>query len=132
MIDRILVLEPHITIHYNALDEILLADWTGEQNKETVMDGCEKMLFYLDYYKCNKVLNDNTNVTSIWSEASEWVATDWFPRMSKAGCKYFAWVYSPNIYSKLSTDETLRYGTRNIITLTFNSTDTANSWLKVM
>lgn len=132
MIDRILSFDPHITIHYNAVDEILYADWTGDQNKESVQDGCEKMLQYLSMYKCSKVLNDNTNVTSIWSDASAWVATDWFPRMAAAGCKFFAWVYSPNIYSKLSTDEVLKFGTRNVITITFQSKDTAAAWLKVM
>ncbi len=132
MIDRILLLEPHVTIHYNALDDIMYCDWTGEQNIHTVTDGCENILAFLSQYKCSKVLNDNTNVTSIWSEASQWVALDWFPRMSRAGCKFFAWVYSPNLYSKLSTDETLKYGTGDVITITFNNRDTANSWLKVM
>ena len=132
MIDRILALEPHITIHYNAIDDILYSDWTGDQTKESVQDGCEKMLHFLKLYKSAKVLNDNTHVTSIWSEASDWVATDWFPRMSAAGCKFFAWVYSPNIYSKLSADEALKFGTRNIITITFQDKDTAAAWLKVM
>lgn len=132
MIDRILVLEPHITIHYNALDDILYADWTGEQTKDSVVDGCEKILHYLNHYKSIKVLNDNTHVTSIWSEASEWVAADWFPRMNNAGCKFFAWVYSPNIYSKLSADETLKYGIRDVITITFQHKDTAEAWLKFM
>ena len=132
MIDRILTLEPHITIHYNAIDDILFADWTGEQTRETIMDGCEKMLLYLKQFRCQKILNDNTNVTSIWSHAAEWVETDWFPRLSAAGCAFLAWIYSPNIYSKLSADEALRFGTGSIITITFHDKSTAESWLKVM
>lgn len=132
MIDRILILEPHITIHYNAVDDILYADWTGEQTNETVRDGCEKVLHYMKQFRCQKILNDNTNVTSIWSEAADWVATDWFPRMGAAGCKFFAWIYSPNIYSKLSTDEALKYGTGSVITITFKNKETAQAWLKVM
>ena len=132
MIDRILALEPHISIHYNALDDIMYADWTGEQTRESVIDGCEKIVQYIKQYKCSKLLNDNTHVTSIWSDGADWVAAEWFHMLNDAGCKLLAWVYSPNIYSKLSADEALKYGTKTVITLTFQSKETAASWLKVM
>ena len=86
MTRKILTKEPHITLGYDVLNDILLADWTGNQTKESVMDGCERMLTYLKMYRISKVLNDNTNVTSIWDDAAEWVAVDWFPRMHQAGC----------------------------------------------
>ena len=128
---RILLLEPSITITYNDEFEGLYVDWTGDQNKETVMRGCELMLDCLKAEKCRKVLNDNTHVTSIWSEASKWVAVDWFPRMHEAGLDYFAWVYSPNLYSKLSTDETLKYHPKTLI-ITFSSVASAEEWLKAV
>lgn len=127
-----LISEPHITISYDIVEDILYADWTGDQTKQSVKDGCEKMLHYLKQHYCRMVLNDNTHVTSIWDDASEWVAVDWFPRMHKSGCKLFAWVYSPNVYSKLSADKTLHYGVRGVIATTFDSRDTAFAWLKAM
>lgn len=130
MIGRKLTSEQHITITYDVLDDILYADWTGEQTKESVMDGCERILYHLRQHRCSKVLNDNTQVTSIWSDASEWVAQDWFPRMHEAGCSFFAWVYSPNVYSKLSADLTLRYGVKGVVTTTFQEVGTAKAWLK--
>ncbi|MBW7466354.1 hypothetical protein ABID22_000776 [Pontibacter aydingkolensis] len=125
---RILLKKLHITIGY----DILMVDWTGDQTKESVMDGCERMLFYLNTYKVSKVLNDNTHVTSIWDDASKWVAVDWFPRMHLAGCRLFAWVYSPNLYSKLSTDKSLSYGIKGVIATTFDSKETAMAWLIAM
>lgn len=122
----------HITISYNILDDVLYADWTGNQTEESVMDGCEKMLAYLKKYRCSKVLNDNTHVTSIWVDASEWVGVDWFPRMHAAGCKLFAWVYSPNVYSRLSTDKVLQYDLKSVIATTFQSKQNAEAWLKAM
>ncbi|MFD3001359.1 hypothetical protein ACFS7Z_13375 [Pontibacter toksunensis] len=132
MTGRILTTEPHITISYDVVEDVLYADWTGDQTKESVMDGCDKMLYYLKLHHCKKVLNDNSRVTSIWDDASEWVAVDWFPRMHKAGCRHFAWVYSPNQYSRLSADKSLGYGIRGVIATTFDSKETALAWLRVM
>ncbi|MCC9138995.1 hypothetical protein ACFSKU_10810 [Pontibacter silvestris] len=132
MTGRTLASEPHITIRYDVIEDILYANWTGEQTGGSVMDGCERILHYLQLHRCSKVLNDNTNVTGMWSDASEWVAVEWFPGMHQAGCRLFAWVLSPNLYSKLSADLTLSYGINGVIATTFESKDTAKAWLKAM
>lgn len=132
MTGRVLITTSHISIAYDILDDVLYVNWTGNQTKETVMDGCERILDYLKQYHCKKVLNDNTDVTSIWDDASEWVAVNWFPLMYEAGCKLFAWVYSPNVYSKLSAYKTLTYGIKGIIVTAFQSRENAAGWLKAM
>ncbi|WP_229755103.1 hypothetical protein [Hymenobacter cavernae] len=81
--------------------------------------------------RCHKVLNDNSLVTSMWSDAAEWGGRTWFPAMMEAGLEYFAWVYSPNIFSRLSTDLTIQHTTRPVV-LTFDNIDTAKAWLKQM
>ncbi|QNF33737.1 hypothetical protein HUW51_13775 [Adhaeribacter swui] len=129
---KLFLFDPHINISYNTVTDILYADWTGNQTKESVIDGCEKILYYLQKEKCKKVLNDNTRVSSIWSDAAEWVAVDWFPRMHQAGCSFFAWVYSPNTYSRLSTDATLSFNIRDVMAITFDSFENAESWLKAV
>lgn len=128
----VLITKPHITISYNLLDDVLYADWTGDQTEESVKDGCESILYYLQQYRCSKVLNDNTHVTSIWVDASEWVAVDWFPRMYEAGCRLFAWVYSPNVFSQLSAEKTLQYGIKGVIATNFQSTENAAAWLRAL
>ena len=132
MTGKVLASEPHITISYDVLEDILHIDWTGKQTRESVMDGCEKMLHYLTKHHCSRVLNDNTNFRGMWDEASEWGAANWFPRMHKAGCRLFAWVYSPDVYSKLSKDKTLSYDIKGILVTTFESKDTALAWLGAM
>lgn len=129
---QLLIAQPHITIHYDIIEDILYSDWTGDQTKESVMDGCELMLLQLKLNRCAKVLNDNTHVTSIWDDASEWVAVDWFPRMHQAGCRLFAWVYSPNVFSQLSADKTLQYGIKGVVTTTFSNKDNAEAWLRTL
>ena len=124
---------PHITIAYDHLDDWLLADWHGDQNLESVQHGALEMLRLLAQQRTHKVLNDNSQVTSMWSDAAEWGGRIWFPQMVAAGLDLFAWVYSPNLYSRLSTDLTLQYtpGARPVIA-TFDDLETAKAWLRQM
>ncbi|UYZ62696.1 hypothetical protein [Hymenobacter weizhouensis] len=131
MSQRLLHQLPHISIYYDYLNDWLYVDWTGDQDLESVQGGCLLMLECLRQERCRKVLNDNTRVTSMWSDAAEWGGRVWFPAMTEAGLEYFAWVYSPNIYSRLSTDLTLQHTTRPLI-FTFDDLATAQAWLRQM
>jgi hypothetical protein len=109
----------------------LYADWTGYQTVGTVQEGCERMLELMREHHLHAVLNDNTRVVGIWSGAAEWVATDWFPRMSQAGLRCFAWVYSPTRFSQISTDETLSFVDPDAIGVkVFHDAGEAKEWLR--
>lgn len=127
---EVLLKEKSIVIEYDPDEKWILTDWVGYQTVDAVKYGCEKMLQFLLQYKCRKVINDNTNVTGIWSGASVWVGSDWLPRMSRAGLKQFAWVYSPSAFSRLSTDESLRNLEQKNIARTFESMEEAREWLR--
>jgi hypothetical protein len=127
---QILLNEPHLILAYDYVQAWIFADWRGNQNLTTVQQGCQNILRVLREQRCYKVLNDNTLVTSMWSEAAEWGGTEWFPAMSEAGLQYFAWVYSPNVYSRLSTDLTLQYNAGNATVATFDDLNTAKAWLQ--
>jgi hypothetical protein len=99
--------ESYLRIRHDTDEGWLYADWTGYQTVDSVKQGCEEILRLMVEHAAFLVLNDNTHVLGIWSGASEWVAVDWFPRMSAAGLRCFAWVYSPSRFSQVSTDETL-------------------------
>jgi hypothetical protein len=131
MLLRTLLESPTIQIGFDHINDWLYAEWIGEQTLESVQEGCLQMLDYMRAERCHKVLNDNRLVTSMWSDAAEWGGKVWFPAMMDAGLEYFAWVYSPNVFSRLSTDLTLRYTTRPVV-LPFDSIDTAKAWLKQM
>ena len=124
--------EPHITIGYDHLNEWLVAEWHGDQDLASVQHGALEMMRLMQLQRCHKVLNDNTNVTNMWSEAAEWGGKVWFPAMSAAGLQYFAWVYSPNLYSRLSTDLTLQFTEGNPVVATFDDPETAKAWLTQM
>ena len=129
---QILLEESHILIAYDHANQWLYADWRGDQNLTTVQHGALEMLRLLTEQRCLKVLNNNTAVTSMWSAAAEWGGAVWFPSMVAAGLQYFAWVYSPNVYSRLSTDLTLQFTANNPVVATFDELDTAKAWLSQM
>ena len=124
--------DPHVTISYDHSNDWLYVNWHGDQDFVSVQQGGSDILRLLRQQRCHKVLNDNTLVTSMWSDAAEWAGKEWFPAMTAAGLQYFAWVYSPNLYSRLSTDLTLQFAVGNPIVATFDDIETAQAWLKQM
>ncbi|WP_210463882.1 hypothetical protein [Rufibacter roseolus] len=129
---RILISEPHIAIRHSMAGDLLYADWVGEQTEATVRDGCERILKVLAFHQCHKLLNDNTRVTGMWSDAAEWVALDWIPRMHRAGCRFLAHVYSPDVYARLSADKALGFGVRGVMVTTFQGKEAAEEWLRAV
>ena len=69
--------------------------------------GAREMRLPMKLQRCQKRLNDNARVTSMWSEAAEWGGKECFPVMAAAGLQCSAWGDSPDLYSRLSTDLTL-------------------------
>ncbi len=128
---QVLLDAPYITISFDHLENWLYANWKGPQDLQSVQTGALEMLRLLQEERAHKVLNDNRLVTTIWSDAAEWGGTIWFPQMAAAGLQYFAWVYSPNAYSRLSTDLTLQHtADSGPIVATFDNIETAGNWLR--
>lgn len=119
------------TIHlaYDDANQWLYADWQAEQDSFSVQAGALKMLDLLRQERASKVLNDNRRVQTTWADAAEWGGRVWFPLMAEAGLQYFAWVYSPNVYSRLSTDLTLQHTTLPVVRV-FDSLANAQDWLR--
>lgn len=130
MSDTILFQDTYLTLTFNEEICCIYADWVGYQTKQSIQEGCERILEEMVQKRCGKVMNDNTRVEGIWSSAAEWVGVDWFPRLRQVGMKYFAWIYSPSAFSRLSADKSLRftYDTTGIVV--FDSFAEADNWLR--
>ena len=122
-------LSEFLSIEFDVSNSVLYCHWKGFQSEASVITGCEKMLEALPMFRCNKVLNDNTSVVGIWTPAARWVVEDWFPRMMIAGLKKFAWIYSPSVFSQVSTNEVLRLMDGNKMMKTFNNVPAGMQWL---
>ncbi len=118
-----------IRIAYDAENEWLDVDWTGYQNMDTVKQGCLLMLDYLSANTCTRVVNDNTRVMGNWSDAVDWVGEIWFPMMAKAGLKYFAHIFSPSTFSKLSAQKSIDIMAGIVTTQYFTEKELAEKWI---
>ncbi|MCD0488813.1 PAS domain S-box protein [Pedobacter sp. MC2016-14] len=121
--------DEHITIIQNKEAAWLEVDWKGFQTVEAVKAGGMRMLAMLKAGGFSKVLNDNTHVVGTWSEASDWAGQEWFPMMEEAGLKYFAWIYSPSAFSRLSAEKAVDVKVGNSIIQFFTDLESAKKWL---
>ncbi|WP_190300331.1 hypothetical protein [Rufibacter hautae] len=49
--------------------------------------------------------------------------------MAKAGCKFLAHVYSPDVYARRSTDKAIEFGIKGVMVSTFQDHPAAEEWL---
>ena len=129
MIAPPLLESPYLTIADAAPAPWLYADWHGPQNMASVQQGGADLLRLLKAGGHVKALNDNTRVTTMWSEAAEWAGRVWFPAVEAAGLRHLAWVYPPDVFASLSVDLTLQFATGGVIIATFGTLLEAQEWL---
>ena len=120
----------YIRIKADSVDAILIVIWTGRQTRETVIDGCMKMYEFMRTLHRFDILNDNRHVIGDWSDASNWVGTEWFPLMEKAGLKKFAWIKGHLDLPTASIDETLSTVDLSVYPIkVFLSSQQGHEWL---
>ena len=124
-----IVFESDFLVTYaNIADNYLLADWSGVLNASLARKGCLAVLDSLEKYPFSKVLNNNSKVTGHYPGAIDWVGKVWFPSMHDLGVKWFAWIYSPEFYTQVSTDVIINLSSRVTIQTFYHMTD-ALIWL---
>ena len=118
-----------ITITYHPVAHRLDVDWTGYQNYDSVYKGGMIMLEMMIKNNCHKIVNDNRHVLGTWSDAADWAREKWFPMMEEAGLRYFAWVYSNSMFSKLSAQKAIDVTMGAVVTQFFTDIKLAESWI---
>src|SRR5688572_11334050 len=116
-------------IEYNAINEILVANWSGALTNEAIVNGYENIALFLKKQSCRKLLDNHLEAEGIWSDQAKWVAHDWYPRAEKNGLQYHACVYSKSVFSRLSTEQTIKMVQKGIVA-GFDTHATAENWLK--
>jgi hypothetical protein len=108
----------------------LRLDWRGNLDDDTVMAGALRLLELVKQEQATKVLNDNSLVEGLWADSARWGGEVFFPQLYDAGCRYFAWVLSPERYSQLSAQLAVQQTTAGIVFMTFHDPATAAAWLR--
>ena len=123
---------PTLTLSYDHANDWLYLDWHGALDDESVVAGALKLLELLKQEQCSKVLNDNTRITGLLADAAKWGSDVFLPMLYEAGCRSFAWVYSPERYSQLSAQLAMEQTAAGIAIMPFQNRDTAAEWLQRM
>ncbi|MCJ8163677.1 hypothetical protein MKJ04_02410 [Pontibacter sp. E15-1] len=120
-----------IAIELNHSDNWMYVNWRGNVSHHDVRAGCMEILRLVKEYKIYDILNNNTQVQGMWSGAAKWGGTYWFPALREAGLRRFAWIYSPSVLSRLSTDKTLDNTENPHYIKTFDDIALAKDWLRM-
>lgn len=123
----VLLANPHLTISYEQDTQILFCRWHRRQSVETIQNNGGLILEKFKEKKAHKILNDNLEVEGQWEDAIDWTTGYWFPAMTAAGLKYFAWVLSKDIFARVSAK---RSGQRFNSVRFFRSHHYAYEWLR--
>jgi hypothetical protein len=123
---KVLYAADNILISFDPDTRIMFCRWIGHQSKEGIQESGAIMLRLLKDNKIQKILNDNTEVSGPWIDASEWTAGEWFPEIIEAGLRHFAWVLSTNIFAEISAKKAMP---NSEVVRSFHSYTEAYRWL---
>jgi hypothetical protein len=77
-------------------------NWIGDISLDDVKRGSEAFLDLLSISKSQKLLNDNSLLTSNFLEINEWIEEHIIPKAVALGLKYSAHVLSPKFIARFS------------------------------
>jgi hypothetical protein len=81
----------------------------------------------------SKWLSDDRNNSMLSPEDTEWSKTDWFPRASAAGWRFWALVVPPDLMARLNLKEFVdAYFEQGLRTMVFVDPQEAMAWLETV
>ncbi|MFD2245846.1 STAS/SEC14 domain-containing protein [Pontibacter ruber] len=105
------------------------AKWHGHITADDVVTAAKAYLELIQAHPCPKLLNDKTEVTGDWEEANDWLEFEWLPKVTAAGLRYFAHVFSENMFSRLSARDLAMRISPPLQMSAFEDRKAAESWL---
>ena len=105
---RILYESNSLVVEYNVLANYFCAIWGRDQTPTTIVEGYERILYYLQREHCQKLLDNHEAICGYWADSADWLSQDWYPRARQAGLRNHAVVYATDILARRSTEEALQ------------------------
>lgn len=105
------------------------ARWSGHVTADNIVMAAKIYLSLLHKTPLSKLLNDKTNATGDWEDANDWLEFEWLPEAIQSGLHAMAYVYSNNMFSRLSSRDLIQRLTPNIRIKDFNDVALAKAWL---
>jgi len=109
-------------------NKILMSKRFGYPTEEKVKKSLENSLELIEKYSITKIITDLRQVKGTWTMATDWVAQNWFPRAIKAGLKYIAYIYPPDVFGQFSLKNLIKKS-ENYTLQVFKDLNKAYDWL---
>lgn len=126
---QLLSTTPAVSVFYDADNEWLYLDWQGDLTLESVQAGCLVVAQCFLHRNYQRVLNDNSGVTSLSPEVASWLATRFLPYLQLTAIEYIAWTYSPNMDTQSWTNSAV-YQVDGPVVAMFDDLESAYAWLR--
>lgn len=99
----------------------------GDTFREALNKGLEVFL----QHGANKWLSDDRKNAALSQADTDWAMNDWFPRVLKAGWKYWAIVLPDNVIGQMNMKRFIsNYSKQGIAVRVFNDPAAAMTWLE--
>ena len=119
----------HVSVYYDSSNEWLFVDWRGDLSLSRVQAGCLTIAQCFLERSYARILNNNSDVTSMSASVAGWLAEQYLPHLGLAGIEYLAWVCGPGIQLKHLTTEAVRQLRTPVVNI-FDDIADAYSWLQ--
>ena len=94
-------------------------------------EALDKGLEVLKQHGGTKWLSDDRSNASLPQDDTDWALNDWFPRVQKAGWKYWAIVLPEHVIGQMNMKRFIAtYSAKGVVAAVFDNPVSAMAWLK--
>ncbi|MEY3218925.1 MAG: hypothetical protein RIT27_282 [Pseudomonadota bacterium] len=119
----------HAEVKWLEKERVVFKKFTGFIYGEELHSAFNSGYEQLKKSKGYKWLSDNRGLPVYKQEDIEWINNDWFPRMQKAGWKYWALIEPETSLGHITMKKFAFYSERGIVVQVFKNIEEGLAWL---
>ncbi|WP_324680551.1 hypothetical protein [Hymenobacter sp. GOD-10R] len=120
---------PVFSLYHDTDNHWLLAQWTGLQDSEASLAACAVISQHVGEISVTKLLCDSSQAIDGWNEISEWVSTNYLPRLADLGICVIAWINARDWQTTDTITAFVEHSYKPFIA-SFDEGATAYEWLR--
>ena len=84
---------PHVTVYFDSWNNWLYIEWEGALTLPAVQYACLEVAQCFVQHAYPRVINNDSQITSLPLETASWLGKHFFPYLKQAGIEQLAWVH---------------------------------------